>query len=235
MIPKIRQAQGGGCPARRGWWGVVFFFLLPAGFAGDSPGPGGGYEPLYVAAAKAFSGNQLDEALRQLDLAEQAKPDQANTANLRGAIYTRKRDWPQAIASFQRAAQLQPDLPMVQFNLGEVFFLCRNYPEAEKQFQKFLAGQPDNELARYKIFLCKLQSGSRTQAEVEASRLTSSPGSPAKLYGQAALAFASGRRAEGVELVAKAHREFPAEKNAMFTDSLVELGFLQGEVVPPAP
>lgn len=235
MIPRICPAHGGGCPARRGWWGVLFFVLLPAGFAGDSPGPGGGYESLYVAAAKSFSDNQLEEALRQLDLAEQAKPDQVNTANLRGAIYTRKRDWPQAIASFQRAAQLQPDLPMVQFNLGEVFFLSRNYPEAEKKFRASLSYQPENELGYYKIFLCALFQGKKDEAESVAARLISNQGSPAGLYAQAARAFASGKKSEGMELVAQAFREFPPEKNAVFADSLVELGFLQGEVVPPAP
>ena len=88
------------------------------------------YRATYVKAAQAFSRNDLDGALAALELSDQAKPNQASNANLRGAIFTRKRDWAKAEEAFRLALKLEPDLPMAQFNLGEVLFLNNKYPEA---------------------------------------------------------------------------------------------------------
>ena len=104
------------------------------------------YKVTYIRAAQAFSRNDLENAIKFLELAEQSKPAQANTANLRGAIYTRQRDWPKAQAAFEEALKLQPDLPMAQFNLGEVLFLNKKYPEARERFQIFVNSQPKNDL-----------------------------------------------------------------------------------------
>ena len=114
------------------------------------------YKTAYVRSAQAFSRNDLEGAIKFLDIADQAKPGQANTANLRGAIYTRQRDWPKAQLAFEEALKLQSDLPMAQFNLGEVLFLNNKYKEARERFQIFLNSQPKNDLGLYKIYLCSL-------------------------------------------------------------------------------
>ena len=65
------------------------------------------YKTAYVRSAQAFSRNDLEGAIKFLEMAEQAKPGQANTANLRGAIYTRQRDWPKAQAAFGTVYRLR--------------------------------------------------------------------------------------------------------------------------------
>ena len=187
------------------------------------------YRATYVKAAQAFSRNDLDGALVALDLSDQAKPDQASNANLRGAIFTRKRDWAQAEAAFRQALKLQPDLPMAQFNLGEVLFLNNKYSDAREKFQIFLNSQPSNDLGLYKIYLCDLLSGNNAKADSFLSSLKPSPNSPIYYFAKAAEAFHRKDKEAATEFVTSAYRIYPPDANSTFADSLVEKGYLSGE------
>gem|GEM_PF-682776 len=187
------------------------------------------YKVAYIRSAQAFSRNDLDAALELLAVAEEAKPAQANTANLRGALFTRKRDWPKAQAAFEEALKLQPDLPMAQFNLGEVLFLNKKYPEARERFQIFVNSQPKNDLGLYKIFLCDLLGKNQAKAQSFLNSLQPDPNSPVYYFAKAAEAFVKQDQAAAMEFVGSAYRIYPPEANATFADSLVEKGYLTGE------
>jgi len=189
----------------------------------------------YVRAAQAFSRNDLENAIKFLDLAEQAKPGQANTVNLRGAIYTRQRDWPKAQAAFEEALKLQPDLPMAQFNLGEVLFLNNKYKEARERFQIFINSQPKNDLGLYKIYLCDLLGQDKAKADNFLASLQPNPSSPIYYFSKAAEAFAKGDKEAAMEFVGSAYRIYPPDANATFADSLVEKGYLTGEQAEKIP
>jgi len=191
------------------------------------------YKVAYVRSAQAFARNDLPEALRYLDEADQAKPNQANNANLRGAIYTRQRDWGKAEEAFRESLRLQSDMPMAQFNLGEVLFLNNKYNEARERFQIFLNSQPKNDLGSYKIFLCDLLGGNTTKANDFLSQLQPSPTSPLYYFSRAAEAFARQDKAAGMEFVSSAYRIYPPDANATFADSLVEKGYISGEQAQP--
>jgi len=193
------------------------------------------YKVTYVRSAQAFARNDLEGALQYLDLADQAKPNQANNANLRGAIYTRQRDWVKAEAAFRESLRLQPDMPMAQFNLGEVLFLNNKYGEARERFQTFLNSQPRNDLGLYKIFLCDLLGGNGAKANAFLSQLQPDPNSPLYYFCKAAEAFAKGDNAAGMEFVGSAYRIYPPDSNSTFADSLVEKGYLKGEQAKPIP
>lgn len=183
----------------------------------------------YVKAAEAFSRNDLDSSLSFLKSAEGAKPSQANCANLRGAIYTRKREWKKAQAAFEEALRLQPDLPMAEFNLGEIHFLNEEYEEARARFKTFLHSQPQNDLAQYKVFLCDLFSGKELKANQFLGSLQPSSASPIYYFCHAAHSFMKGNKAEAIDFINSAYRIYPSEANATFADSLVEKGYLQGQ------
>ena len=193
------------------------------------------YKVTYIRAAQAFSRNDLENAIKFLEMAEQAKPGQANTANLRGAIYTRQRDWPKAQAAFEEALAMQPGLPMAQFNLGEVLFLNQKYAEARERFQIFLNSQPKNDLGLYKIYLCDLLGGNKVKAQDFLKSLEPSPSSPIYYFSMAADAFVRGDRAAATQFVESAYRIYPADANATFADSLVEKGYLTGEQAAKIP
>jgi len=193
------------------------------------------FKVTYVRAAQAFSRNDLENAIKFLDMADQAKPSQANTANLRGAIYTRQRDWPKAQAAFEEALKLQSDLPMAQFNLGEVLFLNNKYQEARERFQIFVNSQPKNDLGLYKIYLCDLLGNDKGKAENFLSTLQPSPGSPLYYFAKAAEAFVKGDKTVAMEFIGSAYRIYPPDANATFADSLVEKGYLTGEQAEKIP
>ena len=193
------------------------------------------YKVTYVRAAQAFSRNDLENAIKFLELAEQVKPGQANTANLRGAIYTRQRNWPKAQAAFEEALKLQPDLPMAQFNLGEVLFLNSQYKEARERFQTFLNSQPKNDLGLYKIYLCDLLGGDNVRAQDFLISLQPNPVSPIYYFSKAAESFVKGDKAAAMEYVGSAYRIYPPDANATFADSLVEKGYLSGEQAEKIP
>lgn len=193
------------------------------------------FKVAYVRAAQSFSRNDLTNAVQLLEIAEQAKPGQANTANLRGAIFTRQRDWPKAQAAFEEALKLQPDLPMAQFNLGEVLFLNGKYAEAREKFQIFVNSQPKNDLGLYKIYLCDLLGGNPAKAQDFLQSLEPDPLSPIYYFAKAAEAFARGDKAQAMEFVGSAYRIYPPDANATFADSLVEKGYLSGEQAEKIP
>lgn len=200
-----------------------------------SPSPGQGesteekYKVAYVRSAQAFARNDLEGAIKFLDAADQAKPNQANNANLRGAIYTRQRDWAKAEAAFRESLRLQPDMPMAQFNLGEVLFLNNKYAEARERFQIFLNSEPKNDLGLYKIYLCDLLGGNQAKANEFLTQLQPNPSSPLFYFSKAAEAFAQDNKTAGMEFVNSAYRIYPPDANATFADSLVEKGYLSGE------
>lgn len=193
------------------------------------------YKVAYVRSAQAFSRNDLEGAIKYLDVADQAKPNQANNANLRGAIYTRQRDWVKAEAAFRDSLRLQPDMPMAQFNLGEVLFLNNKYTEARERFQIFVNSQPKNDLGLYKIYLCDLLGGNQAKANDFLSHLEPSPNSPLYYFAKAAEAFAKQDKNAGMEFVGSAYRIYPPDANATFADSLVEKGYLTGEQAQAIP
>jgi len=187
------------------------------------------YRMTYVKAAQSFSRNDLEGALAALDLSDQAKPDQASNANLRGAIYTRKRDWAKAEEAFRHALKLQADLPMAQFNLGEVLFLNNKYADAREKFQIFLNSQPSNDLGIYKIYLCDLLGGNESKANTFLLSLKPTPNSPIYYFAKAADAFHRGDKEGAKEFVTSAYRIYSPDANSTFADSLVEKGYLSGE------
>lgn len=228
------------------------FFLTACGKKGDAPAPVATeataprsddlptdpedrYKTAYVRSAQAFSRNDLESSIRLLEIAEEAKPGQANTANLRGAIYTRRRDWPKAQAAFEEALKLQPELPMAQFNLGEVLFLNQKYGEARERFQIFLNSQPKNDLGLYKIYLCDLLGGNTAKAQDFLNSLEPNPSSPIYYFSKAAEAFVKGDKPAAMQFVESAYRIYPADANATFADSLVEKGYLSGEQAEKIP
>ena len=187
------------------------------------------YRAAYVRAAQSFSRNDLDGALAALDLSDKDKPNQASNANIRGAIFTRKRDWAKAEEAFRLALKLQADLPMAQFNLGEVLFLNNKYPEAREKFQIFINSQPNNDLGLYKIYLCDLLGGNTSKAGSFLDSLKPSPNSPIYYFSKAAEAFHKGDKVAATEFVTSAYRIYPPDANSTFADSLVEKGYLTGE------
>ncbi|GAB4244837.1 MAG: hypothetical protein OHK005_09880 [Candidatus Methylacidiphilales bacterium] len=205
---------------------VVALLFNVDGWA-QAKAPSREYQEKYQQAAQAFANNQFDEALRLLDEADKIEPNVSHGFNLRGAIFTKKRDFDQAEAMFKKTLEIDPGVNLALFNLGEVAFLQKSYPEAKKRFQRFIEKNGSNDLGEFKIFLCDLMGGNVEAARKAAKGFPLSPTTPLRYYALAAVAFQDGKEEEAVEYIRSAAAIYPAGQNNAFADSFLELGWLK--------
>ncbi len=185
-----------------------------------------------------FQSGDYNQALSLLSQADQLKPDQSDSWNLRGAILLKQKSYDKAQAAFARAVALDPNLWAAQFNLAEVFFQRKDFARARTRFERLLS-QTDRfkeankwELAQYKAYLsCLLMDDDKAAGKKLAKLPATGAATPAFIYAQAALAFSRKNPAQAQKTLAAAQASFPAALNDLFTDSLVQAGWQ----TPPMP
>ena len=182
-------------------------------------------------------GVRLQESLEKLNEVEKITGDFHIVANMRGAVFTKMRDFKAARAEFEKAIALTKDLPHEnfhpRFNLAEINFVEKKWPDARKAFADLIASAtiPDpgtRRLMEYKIMICQLQE---KQTEAAMGMLEKfdqyDNDSPAFYFGKAATAFSKNQKEEAEEWLGSAAKIYPKEINDVYQDSLVEVGWLQ--------
>ena len=89
---------------------------------------------------------QLDQALKEYQLAVKLKPDYEEAINNIGAIYYTKKSYRRATTYFTRALALAPDdykSAAVYVNLGSSWFSRKNYERAQTAFQTAVRLDPE--------------------------------------------------------------------------------------------
>jgi type IV pilus assembly protein PilF len=118
-------------------------------------------------AAAYFGRGQATDALDQVKLALQAKPDNPSAYGLRGLIYGALGDPDKADESFRRAMQLAPHDGDLMHNYG--WFLCqqRRYADADARFALTLAEPSYHQAARTLLVqgVCQARAGKMADAE----------------------------------------------------------------------
>ncbi len=89
-------------------------------------------------ASTFVSGIRLQEAFEKLFEAEEIAPELFTIHNLKGAAYTKMRDFDKARASFDKALKIAPNAFMAQFNLAETEFVTHQYPAALQRLEPLL-------------------------------------------------------------------------------------------------
>src|SRR5262249_36530792 len=90
-----------------------------------------------------YGGRYYDLALKELELARQPTPNDAEIWDAIGAIKRRQGRWDEAISHFERARQLDPRNASVIWNLGETYTALRRYDEANTSFAEGLKLNPN--------------------------------------------------------------------------------------------
>lgn len=186
----------------------------------EDPSP----QQLVDTAISEFQAGKYDQALEKLKQVEKTQPDSAFLQNLLGAVYTKKKDYANAKAAFDKALDIDYTFFPAQFNVGEVLFLQKQYPQALDHFERMLRGAPDNELLQFKVALCLLQTGQKAEAEKLAHRMKYPGQEPAWYFTQAALAITSKDSRKASENLAAAKELFP-EKTSIYTETFQDLGW----------
>ncbi|MFT5192787.1 MAG: tetratricopeptide (TPR) repeat protein [Verrucomicrobiales bacterium] len=192
---------------------------------------------LLQEAATFIQGIRLQEGLDRLIQIEAITPDLYQTYNLRGAIFTKLRDFDTARAAFKKALELKPGLMEAMFNLAELDFVEKHFVPAEKAFRKLKADFPGLrpetiKLIDYKLFITVLlQSGAGDAKEKQAMGMLDGfdflDDYPVFYYGKAALAFHQDNKEEAEEWMASARRIYDKATQTIYIDALIEMGWVE--------
>jgi Flp pilus assembly protein TadD len=185
------------------------------------------YQSLIQATLADFEAKKYSAALEKIQSATELYPQDPFVLNLKGAIYTKLKDWEEARRFFNRALNEDPNFFPARFNLGEVLFLEGNSEEALKYFETLNDTYRGNDLIQFKLVLLFLLTERTSDAERMAERIQYPGNSPAWYYAQAALAFAQGNRREGRRVLNAAKELFSAEQIALYEESLDESGLVK--------
>lgn len=187
--------------------------------------------------AAYMRGVRLQESLEKLNEVEAITGEFHIVTNMRGAIYTKMRDFKSARVEFRRAIELTADKPREnfhpRFNLAEINFVEKNWEEARKAFTKLLeeGSIPDpgtRRLMEYKVMICLLQEKKTDEAMAILEKFDQyDHDSPAYYFGMAAVSFANDKKEEAEEWLGSSAKIYPKELNDVYQDSLVEAGWLQ--------
>ena len=152
---------------------------------------------ILMEAASLINGIRVQESLEKIIEAESMVTDFAPLYNLKGAAYTKIRDFDKAQEAFERAVLLDPTAVMTQFNLTEMHFVKKKYPLAEKEFSKFLSLNKDlpqetEALVKYKLLICNLKLEKESNADEILKSFDYLDDHPAFYYSHAAIHFNKG-------------------------------------------
>lgn len=187
--------------------------------------------------ASYMQGVRLQESLEKLNEVEKITGDFHIITNMRGAVFTKMRDFKSARAEFEKAILLTKDQPRENFhpcfNLAEVNFVEKKWPAARAAFTELLSKDtvPDagtRRLMEYKVMICYLQEKQLEAAIGQLEKFDQYDNdSPAYYFGKAAVAFSKDQKEEAEEWLGSATKIYPKELNDVYQDSLVEVGWLQ--------
>ena len=120
-------------------------------------------------ASNYFEMGQTAVALDEVKQSLASDPTYADAYNLRGLIYLRLNDFPQAEESFRRALALRPGDANLSHNFGWLLCQQKKYAEADQNFSRALNNPPY--AARTNTLMAKglCQVGAERYAEAEQS------------------------------------------------------------------
>jgi tetratricopeptide (TPR) repeat protein len=178
-------------------------------------------QKMIESAITKMSTNDVDGALNDLTQALKLNPTSTGAYVLRASIYCQKKQWPQAEADFTTAAKIAPTNTVLQFNLVEVHFMQKR--------PGFVALEKDPDMgdfASYKVFLCDLLGGHEDVAKKELDTFNDAMGNPSYYFANAAWSLVHNKVEDARSWLLSASRIYPPRKNAYYSQSLRDLGYL---------
>jgi tetratricopeptide (TPR) repeat protein len=183
-------------------------------------------QKMIADAIERMNANDTDGALNDLTQAIKLNQNSPDAYFLRGSIYYQKKLWPQAETDFETAGRLAPTNVVIKFNVAETKFVQKKYDLARPGFAA-LEKDPDmGDFASYKVFLCDLFSGHDADAQKELDVFNDAMGNPSYYFANAAWDLAHKNIEDARSWLLSASRIYPTRKNALYAQSLLDLGYL---------
>jgi Flp pilus assembly protein TadD len=191
----------------------------------------------FEQAQQALRQRDLAAALKLVDEADQADPNQAATINLRGEILMQQEQFEQAESAFKKAAKLDPKLREAQYNLAQIPFKKKEYAKARDRFETLYKRTPGGdknqaaELIKFKIYMTLLLEGKESRAHAMMDEFQFTGDTPALYYAQAAWEFQHNNSEKAADWTASANKIYSSALNSVFADAFYDVGWMQR---PPA-
>jgi Flp pilus assembly protein TadD len=187
----------------------------------------------FEQAQQALRQRDLATALKLVDEADKADPNQAATINLRGEILMQQEQFDQAEAAFKKAAKLDPKLREAQYNLAQIPFKKKEYAKARDRFETLYKRTPGGdknqaaELIKFKIYMTLLLEGKESRAHAMMDEFQFTGDTPALYYAQAAWEFQHNNPEKAADWAASANKIYSSALNSVFADAFYDVGWMQ--------
>lgn len=207
----------------------------------DAPNPGAGlptqafipqtpndvFDALLQEAIANFEAERYDEALQNLDDALALAPQNPFILNLRGAIFTKQKNYEAARKNFEAAMAQDPQFFPARFNLGEVLFLEGRHEEALTYFELLNASYLRNELIQFKLIILFAMTDRKEDAARTLARLRFPGETPSWYYSHAAFEALEGNKRSSRRYLKAARSIFPETQTALYEESMAESKLLK--------
>jgi Flp pilus assembly protein TadD len=172
-------------------------------------------------------------ALKFVDQADQADPNQPSTLNLRGEILMQQQQFDQAEAAFKKAAKLDPKFREAQYNLAQIPFKKKDYAKAQERFETLYKRTPGGdknqaaELIKFKIYMTLLLQGKESRAHAMMEEFQFTGDTPALYYAQAAWEYKHNNPEKAADWTGSANKIYSPALNSVFEDAFYDVGWMQ--------
>ncbi len=173
---------------------------------------------LTLASVLALRQGKLEEALRDLQIAEKVGPRYAPARVVRGELMMLMRRYPAAAAYFRQAVQIDPSNSAGHAGLGGALLEMDQPGPAASAFQEALRRSPNLAAAHYGLGLALERQGELSKAEESLQRAVNlDPRSVASRHALARVLLAEGKQADAVAELRKILEMEPADELALRT------------------
>ena len=195
----------------------------------------------FEQSQQAFRQRDFATALKLVDEADKADPNQPATLNLRGEILMQQGQFDDAEAAFKKAAKLDPKLRDAQYNLAQIPFKKKEYAKARDRFETLYKRMPGGdknqaaELIKFKIYMTFLMEGKESRAHSMMEEFQFTGDTPALYYAQAAWKYKHNNAQKAEDWTNSANKIYSPALNGVFADAFYDVGWLQRPAGTTAP
>ena len=192
-------------------------------------------------ARQAFQQRDLATALKYVNDADAADPNQAGIINLRGEILMEQKQFDQAETEFKKALKADSKFRQAQFNLALVPLKKKDYTTARDRFEALLGKTPGGDksegaqIIKFNIFMTFLLEGKESRAQKMMEQFQFTGDTPALYYAQAGWEFKHNNPNKATDWITSAKKIYSPALNLVFADSFYDLGWLQSPAVATSP
>jgi len=187
----------------------------------------------FEQSQQALRQRDFSTALKLVDQADQADPNQPATLNLRGEILMQQQQFDDAEAAFKKAAKLDPKFREAQYNLAQIPFKTKDYAKAQERFETLYKRTPGGdknqaaELIKFKIYMTLLLQGKESRAHSMMEEFQFTGDTPALYYAQAAWEYKHNNLEKAADWTSSANKIYSPALNSVFADAFYDVGWMQ--------